>query len=185
MKLIVLLVTLSLAACEKSSDVGAMQDEANAVVNTYRVRFEAQAQRLKALNERGTYTPNARTATDFVQIGQVFADAQKTLSKMQNLVRNAPTQIANAAKADDARAKLIAELGTYKNQLEAGHREINRNLDAVESWLAYVELRPRNPATVVPPPPTNPPPSPELRPDQQGGTDAPPPSAGSAAAPVR
>ena len=190
MKLIRLLILVVLfAACGKSSDVGAMQDEANGIVNSYRARFDALAQRMKSLNDRGTNTPNARSAPDFEQIGRVFADAQRKLVEMQGLVKSAPTTIANKAKAENPRSELIASMGSIRTQLENGHREINRNLDTVESWLAYVELRPRTAPPAVPPPPTNPPPSPELRPDQQppapegapGGAGS---SAGSAA-PVR
>ena len=192
MKLIRFLILITLfAACEKSSDVGAMQDEANGIVNSYRARFDALAQRMKSLNDRGSKTLDARTVPDFEQIGRVFADTQRKLIEMQGLVKSAPTTIANKAKVENARSELIASMGTIRAQLENGHREINRNLDTVESWLAYVEHRPRTAPPAVAPPPTNPPPSPELRPDQQppapeGASGV--PGAGSAAgsaAPVR
>lgn len=98
MKLIALISALLLAACEKTSDVGAMQDEANGIVAAYKTRFDAAQARMRALLERSGNTKSARELPDFPDIGKLYGTAQTTLTEMQNQVRQAPTILAARAK---------------------------------------------------------------------------------------
>jgi hypothetical protein len=170
MKLFALVLVL-LAACEKTSDVGAIQDEANGVVTTYRARFEQLTARFKTLDDLRLSSPAAKIAPDYTQVGSLMNATRARLTDMHSLIKNAPQTIANKAKPEVPRAELIGALEDYKRRFEAGHREINRNLNTTETWLAYVELRPTRVAVQTPPPSEPPPPSPEV-PDPGAGSAA-------------
>jgi hypothetical protein len=166
MKLFVLLVLL-LAACEKTSDVGAIQDEANGVVVTYKARFEALETRLKLLDDLRRTSPAAKAAPDYAQLTTTLANAAQRLKQMQEMVQRAPSTIANKAKPDAPRADLIGTMENYKKQFSAGQREINRNLDIAETWLAFADLRPKPVQQPIPEPPVLP--TPEM-PDPGAGS---------------
>lgn len=161
MKLFALVLVL-LAACEKTSDVGAIQDEANGVVATYRARFEQLTARFKTLDDLRLSSPSAKDAPDYAQAGSLMNTTKAKLTDMQSMIKNAPQTIANKAKPEVPRAELIGALEDYRRRFEAGSREINRNLNTMETWLANAEHRVKRVAVQTPPPSEPPPPSPEV-----------------------
>jgi hypothetical protein len=162
MKLFALVLVLLATACEKTSDVGAIQDEANGVVNTYRARFEQLTARYKTLDDLRQTSQSAKDAPDAAQAGTLMNATKAKLTDMQSMIKNAPQTIANKAKPETPRAELIGTLEDYKRRFEAGNREINRNLNITETWLANAELRQKRVAVQTPPPSEPPPPSPEV-----------------------
>lgn len=135
---------LVLAGCEKASDVNALQDEANGVVASYRARLDALAQRHRALVERILRTPGARATSDADQITRLANDTRQHLVEMSGIVNSAPAQITSRANAkDSARSELMMMLVSLERQLGEGTLSINRDLNTIESWLGYIDVRPQ------------------------------------------
>jgi hypothetical protein len=172
--LLSLLVMLPLAGCEKTSDVGAMQEEMTSIAATYKARFDGLGTRFRSLDERSRKLQPAMVANapDLNVLKKVAAETNNKLGEMRGLAQNVPAQIATATKAENPRAEMIRLLGDNTRKFSDGELEVNANLDRVEGWIAYLELRPSTPPAAPPPPPT-PPPTPE--------EPAPAPGAGSGA----
>ena len=160
---IVIASLASLFACEKTSDVPAMQDEANGIVSMYKPRFDELSKRVIALEQRGRMLP-----PDPPGVGEartLFVDTNKKLGELRGLIEQAPNAISTATKADNPRGELVKLMGEISGRLDEGQTEVNTNLDAVESWLTQTEWRPRG--ATPPPPVTPPPPTPEPQPQPQ------------------
>ncbi|MBS1119111.1 MAG: hypothetical protein H6Q90_1339 [Deltaproteobacteria bacterium] len=159
----VVLTLLAIAGCEKTSDVGAMQDEASGIANTAKPRLEALKARVTMLEERG------KTLTaDSPGLGEartLFVETNTKLVELRGLVAQAPTAIASAAKAEHPRGELIRLMGEMRERLDDGQAEITTNLNTVESWLASMEWRPKLAMAPAPAAPTpTPAPTPESQP---------------------
>jgi hypothetical protein len=141
---------LMLAACGKTSDLGPMQDEANGIANTYKPKFELLTQRVTALEQRGRTLRS--DSPGLADARKLFVETNAKLGELRTAVTQAPGAITTAAKAENPRAALIAVMGSLRHRFQLGHIEINANLDAVESWIAQSEWRPRT-ATPQPPAP--------------------------------
>ena len=167
----------ALAGCGKTSDLAAMQDEANGIANTARTRLDSFTVRLRSSEERlRRVQQEAIPQPDLVAIRALVGTTSTRLAELQNLVRQAPTTIGDAARepteaerkaaagANQAvrnpRAALTKEMVAMRAKLEDGTTEVNRNLDLFESWIAYLELRPVVVAGATPPASAPPPPPP-------------------------
>jgi hypothetical protein len=60
--------------------------------------------------------------------------------------------VANAAKDEHPRTKLIELMGEMREHLDKGETEITTNLNTVETWLASMEWRPKLAAAPAPEP---------------------------------
>ncbi|MEO8706510.1 MAG: hypothetical protein ABI867_41175 [Kofleriaceae bacterium] len=172
---LVSVLMVPLAGCEKTSDVGAMQDEANGIAASYKARFEGLGTRFRTLDERSRKLPPAAVAkaTDLAILKRVAADTNNKLGEMRGLAQNVPAQIAAANKAENPRAEMIRVMGDLNRKFEDGALEVNANLDRVEGWISYLELRPIAP-DVAPPPTPAPTPEESLPPPAGAGSAAPP-----------
>lgn len=170
---IAILSLLVLAGCGKTSDLAAMQDEANGIANTYRTRVEGFQTRFRSLaTHLGRIQQDSIGAQELPTIRTLLTEASTRLNAMQNEVAQAPTKIRDAARdsteqelkaaaaanqpARNPRAELIKVMVPMRTRLAAVATEINRDLDTIEGWIAYLELRPTPvvAAATPPPPPT-------------------------------
>ncbi len=145
MKLHALLLSslLAIAGCEKTSNVTAMQEEVSGLTNHYKVRLEELSKRISLLEQKGRSMVSIGTPQGLSDVRKLFLDTNKRLTELKTVVAQAPTSIANASKAPDARVELIKLMGELTERLEKGEIEVNANIDQVEQWLAYVDYRPK------------------------------------------
>lgn len=171
----VVVLTLATAACGKTSDVGAMQDEALGLVASYKTRFDGLERRLQDIDARSKRVPREAisAASDLPVLQKVAGETTQKLNEMKSFVQQAPNSIAAAAKGGNPRAELIKLTSEIGERLEVGYREVNANLDTVESWISNVELRPKVVAAApAPPTPTpTPTPTPEVPDPGRGPSD--------------
>jgi len=172
-------LALSLTACQKSTDLGRVQEESLELVKVHVKQLEQLQRRADRLLDRGRAIgskagPNTQGIAD---AGRILTEARSNLDQLRGLAGSAPTAIATAAKAGDE--ELFKASDEMVEKLEKGAAVVRADLDAVEQWLAVAESRPA--AAAAPPmPPT--PPAPDMPPSAPAGQGA--PAAGSAAAPA-
>ena len=192
MKLRGIVLIIAIAACSKTSDVGAMQDEALGTVNAYRERFdmlEARLRELLAVRAARLSPHVVANANDLPRIKEITETAERTLNEMKTLIPSATNQIQNAAKGAppaqgglhswtelpanrelkdvrfcDARNELERLRFVFTTELSHRFIETNAQVDEVELWISSIELRP----TVRPTPPT-PTPTPTPEPENAPG----------------
>jgi hypothetical protein len=207
MKLCTLLVFTALAVgCGKPSDLGPLQEEALGLASTSKLRVDAAEARLNGIVERSKKIPAGAVAglPDLQAVEQLFNSTRSRIDEMRNVATGAPAKIKEAAReltADEQaqrvaskaerknpRAEVVRETHQMQKRLNDGLLEINRNLDTLESWMVYIDVRPKVAAAPPPPPPppaptgTEPPPDP-TRPVES--PTPPPPPAPAPAAPTR
>jgi hypothetical protein len=169
--IVLALYAVVLAGCGKTSDLPAMQDEANGVVTMYKPRFEHLEKRVVALEDRSRRIP-PQTVVDPASVKDVqrlFSEANTKLNEMKGEMASAANRIKAAATPPDEskpadanknpRTELLKLTGELRERFETGHTEINAKLDSVESWLATLEWRPLTATTPPPPPPPAPEPA--------------------------
>jgi hypothetical protein len=175
--LLVLCSVLTLAACEKASDIPALQQELTGIAANYKQKLDELEQRGKRLaehlNKVGSNAPRFDEAqTAFVQAGRAFTRLRDVATRVPNdvataLKANKPEALRAIAeqlkpsknpadpnnKATDVQLELTRVMDALQSHLEDGYTEVNSTLDAVDGWIATVESLPAAPA----PPPTTPP----------------------------
>jgi len=196
--LLVVLTLLATPGCGKTSDLVAMQDEANGMVTAYKPKFERLNKRVIALQERSKRLPpqvalDPSVKASLKDVQGLFQDAGKKLGEMSvymsgtadSVQRTAAEQAAGEnGERKNPRIELIKLMGAMETRLEHDYTEINTNLDTVESWLAMLEWRPQVVAQVAPTKPVPEPepgavPAPEPEPAPAPGPAVRPPPAGS------
>jgi len=169
MKHWVLLAMLAVAACEKTSDLPAMQQEMTGMVKSYAAKFDELEQRGSQLTQRIKSLPTESAA--LVDANNTLAEAGNRFRELHDVLGRVPNEIkaaVTAGKPDQLRqisdgllgssaekapppTELEVELGrttdALRRRLEDGFVEINSALDAVDSTLALAENRPAAPAT--------------------------------------
>jgi hypothetical protein len=146
-----LAVLLAIAGCQKSADLGRMQEETLAVVKTHASELEVEQRRADNLLQRGRQVSSAPGVND---AGKLLTEARARLEQLRAAAQQAPTAVAAAAKTGDAE-----EVQKVNDELIAtfddGIAVVRADLDAVESWVAVAEAAPKSaqpPATPTPPP---------------------------------
>ncbi len=152
MKLLFALITclLAITGCEKSSNVTAMQDEANGLANQYKGKFDDLQKRITLLENRGKTMTTVGQPSGLIEVRKLFLDTSKRLADLKTAVTQATASIAATTKSEHPRVELIRLMGEYRERFEKGETEVTANLDAVEGWLAYVDFRPRETAPPTP-----------------------------------
>ena len=162
---LIILFGLFAFACEKTSNVTAMQDEVTGLTNKYKQRFDELSKRISLLEQRGRSMVSVGTPEGLNDVRKLFLDSNKRLAELKTAVAQAPGSLAQASKAENPRVELIKLLGELDGRLRKGEIEVNASIDQVEQWLAYVEYRPKvaaaEPKKVEPPPMPEPTPSKE------------------------
>ncbi|MBA3397197.1 MAG: hypothetical protein H0T89_31500 [Deltaproteobacteria bacterium] len=141
-----LLFALSLAllalsgGCGKTSDVPHLQEEAVGMIKNYSIRFDDLRRRGEAIMQRGN-SLGVSQAEAQVPL-QTFGAAMNRLDTLRTRATTATTEINSlAAKGDRLELQRLSD--SLRNELRSGFTEINADLDAVESWIAIAEQRPR------------------------------------------
>ncbi len=176
-----LAVLLATAGCQKSADLGRMQEETLAVVKTHASELEIEQRRADNLLQRGRQVSSAPGVND---AGKLLTEARARLEQLRGAAQQAPTAVAAAAKTGDAE-----EVQKVNDELMAtfddGIAHVRADLDAVESWVAIAESAPKGAQPPAPPaPPAEPATPPAPTEGTPGAGSAATPGAGSAAAPA-
>jgi hypothetical protein len=163
-----LLGLLTSAGCEKSSDVGRMQEDATTMVKGYRPRIEELQRRSDLLMKRDRALTTALPG--ITEARKLLGEAKRRIDQLEGTLDAAPAAIQAGAKSGHAEEleKLMDELHA---KLEDGIIESTSALAAVESWLGTAEATPAVHA---------PPPAPVPATDE---SPAPPPAGNGSAAP--
>jgi len=195
MKLWFVLAILAVAACEKTSDVPAMQQEMTGMVTHYATRFDELEQRGGALNARLQALP--ADAPGMTEANNALTEASNQFREVKSLLDRAPNEIkaaAAAGKPDQLRqiadgvagastdksppASLDIELGraieTLDRRLEEGFIQINSGLDAVESAIQLAEMHPAPAAKAAQKPAPAPETAPTATAEPASGSGSPP-----------
>jgi hypothetical protein len=139
---------LILGGCEKTSDLGAMKEEALGIAGHHKQRFGDLDRRADALDQRGkavsTTLPDAPIATARFEQAKARLD-----NEIAAKVADAPKAIHNAAGTGDRNA-LRRLMYQIDETLSIAYTELNARLDAYESWLANAELLAAAPKTPAP-----------------------------------
>jgi hypothetical protein len=157
--LVGLLGLLAIAGCEKSSNVNAMQEEANGLNAMYKGKFDELQKRVALIEARGRAMQGGGQSAGMLEIRKLYIDTNKRLAELKQSVAQATASVAAAGKSENARAELIRLQSELREKYGHAEIEITQNLDNVETWMAYIEYRPRVDPTVTPVP--NPDPVPE------------------------
>lgn len=194
MKLWFVLAILAVAACEKTSDLPAMQQEMTGMVKNFAVRFDDLEQRGVALSARLKALP--ADAPGMAEANNTLTEASNQFRGIKDVLERAPNEIkaaASAGKPDQLRqisdsvagastdknppADLEIELGraveTLQRRLEDGFIEIKSGLDAVDSAIGLAETRPapaKQAAKTEPPAEPAPAAAPAAEPASAGGS---------------
>ncbi|MBL9019870.1 MAG: hypothetical protein JNL83_37140 [Myxococcales bacterium] len=193
----VLLFALAAAGCEKSADLGRIQEETLSIVKLHGVEVDRLLHRADALQRRGSAV--AREAVGVADASRLLTEARAGIDQLRALVATAPGTLGDAVKSNDL-AEVQRSSDDVLQKLDAGAIRVRANLAAVENWLSNVENRP---AQAPPPPaaktdeapPAAPPGTPPAAPETGGGAGSgsaagagsaapatPPPAAGSGSA---
>jgi hypothetical protein len=134
-----LLITLLAAAgCEKSSNIGPMQDETASLANAYRSRFEELTKRYQQIDKakRSDIEGNK-------EIKSLWTTTAKRLGELRNAAQQAQNSIAATTKSPNGSTELIRLQADLRERLSRGETEVVANLQAVESWLSMRAYAPK------------------------------------------
>lgn len=157
-------LALSVTACQKSPDLGRVQEESLELVKVRVKVLDTLQRRADDLLQRGrTIGTRAAGAQGIADAGRILTDARAQLDQLRAVTMQAPSEIAAAAKtgSDEEMFKTSDEM---VEKLETGEALVRADLDAVDSWLAYAESRPMPPTPAPPAAPPQPPMAPPVTP---------------------
>lgn len=180
------ILSLSVAGCQKSPDLGRVQEESLELVKVHVKVLDQLQRRADALLLRGR-TIGARGGAGsqgIADAGRILTEARGRLDQLRAATVKAPSSIAAAVKtgSDEELYKASDEL---VEQLDTGATLIRADLDAVDQWLSIAEGRPAPAAAAMPPTATPTSPSANMAPTSAPtGTAAPAAATGSAAPPA-
>jgi hypothetical protein len=146
-----------LGGCEKTSDLGAMKQEALGIAGHYKQRFEDLSRRADALDAK-----TIPETTPGYQIARASYD--QAVSKLKNeilpAVAEAPQAINNAAAKGD-REELRKLMYRIQERLTLADIELGAKLDAYDNWVTAAEAvaSSSGPARSEPVTPGTPPPA--------------------------
>ncbi len=175
-----LFLVLAGAGCEKSADLGRMQEETLGLVKMHAKDVEVLQRRADALMVRGRNLGG--DAPGIADAGRLLSEARASLDQLRALLGQATDTMEKAVKTSEG-DQVSRASDELLEKLEAGQVSVRANLAAVDNWLMNVENRPAAPL----PPPTQPPSEIPMTPNapdagSAAGSAATPAAAGSAAA---
>ena len=146
-----LVSVLAASGCEKSTDLGRMQEETLSVVKLHATEIEVLQRRADALMARGRNLGG--DAPGIADAGRLLSEARAGLDQLRAQLTAAPSMLGNAVKGGEVEEVLRAS-DEMIEKLDKGEITVKANLAAVDSWLMNAENR-----TVMtpPPPPARPP----------------------------
>lgn len=123
---------VALAACEKSNDLGKLQEEAATVVANAKPELEVFARRSNEMLKLGRSIP---ASTPGIQpAGEALSEANGKIEQLRTLINNAPAEIERAAKTN-VPDNVAAVIDNLRERIERDGRVINADLGTVEAWL--------------------------------------------------
>ena len=143
---------LALGGCQKSVDLGRVQEESLELVKVHVNVLDLLQRRADSLLTRGRNVGAKGTgAQGIADAGRILTEARAQLDQLRALTVQAPAAIATAVKTgnDEEVYKTSDEM---VEKLETGETLARADLDAVDNWLFYAENR--APATPPAPPAT-------------------------------
>ena len=143
----VLFLALAAAGCEKSADLGRIQEETLVLVKLHGSEVDRLLRRADALQARGKNLGGQ--APGIADAGRLLSEARAGIDQLRALVAAAPGTLGNAVKSNDL-AEVQRASDELLDKLDAGEVRVRANLTAVENWLANVENRPMPPAPPAP-----------------------------------
>lgn len=145
-------LSLSLAGCQKSPDLGRVQEESLELVKLHVKVLDQLQRRADALLVRGrTIGAKAGTSSQGIaDAGRILTEARGRLDQLRALTVKAPSAIAAAVKSGNDE-ELYKTSDEMVEQLDTGAALIRADLDAVDQWLAIAEGRPAPVAGATPP----------------------------------
>ncbi len=158
-----LVSALAVAGCEKSTDLGHMQEETLSLVKLHATEVEVLQRRADALMARGRNLGG--DAPGIADAGRLLSEARAGLDQLRAQLTAAPSQLGNAAKSNDVEEVQRAS-DEMIEKLDKGEIAVKANLAAVDGWLMNAENHTLT--ATAPPPPVQTPPVDE--------TPAPPPT---------
>lgn len=155
-----LLLSLALltGGCEKSADLGRIQEETLALVKQHGREVDLLQRRADALMARGRTLGG--DAPGIADAGRLLSEARSGLDQLRAQITAAPATVGNAAKTN--LDELLRVSDDLVEKVEKGEVNIRSNLAAVDSWLMSVENRPAAPTAPPPPPAGNESPNPPV-----------------------
>jgi hypothetical protein len=151
----VLILLLSITACEKTNDVARLRDEATIVAKYYQPRLDELNHRIEMIFQHGKVIPAGLPG-----IKETSAVLEKARAKLVELRKAAMPQ-GDGKSSIEAQAETAAKAGSAlelerivddaQEELDAGSTEVNDELSTVEAWLAQAEANAAAAPAVKPP----------------------------------
>lgn len=140
-------LAVSAGACEKSVDLGRMQEETLSVVKLRSADLDQLGRRAQAVIVRARAL--GPSLPGIAEASQLLGEAQAELAQLRGVAQGAQAALSNAAKSGqpDEVQKVSDEVD---GRLDEGTATVRALLVGVENWVSVGENRPR---TVTPPPP--------------------------------
>lgn len=150
------LSAIHLGGCQKSADLGRIQEESLELVKVH-VRVLDQLQRRSdSLFQRGRALGAKAGANSqgIADAGRLLTEARGRIDQLRGETVKAPSSIAAAAKSGNDE-ELYKTTDVLVEQLDNGAALVRADLDAVDQWMAIAEGRPAPagqamPATATP-----------------------------------
>jgi hypothetical protein len=171
------ITSLAASGCEKSTDLGRMQEETLSIVKLHATEIEVLQRRADALMARGRNLGG--DAPGIADAGRLLSEARAGLDQLRAQLTAAPSMLGNAVKGGEVEEVLRAS-DEMIEKLDKGEITVKANLAAVDSWLMNAENR--TVATMPPPPPARPPVDESRLPDPAPPAPAPGAGTGSGSA---
>lgn len=127
-------VLISSAGCQKSADLGRIQQETLATVKTFNNQLEIEQRRVDALLARGRQVAQAPGVGD---AGKLLTQARASLEQLRGKASSAPQDLAAAAK--QSREELDKTGDELIAQLDRGLALVKADLDAIDNWVSSSE----------------------------------------------
>lgn len=180
---ILALPMLASGGCQKSPDLGRVQEESLELVKVHTKVLDQLQRRADSLLLRGRNVgakvgPNSQGIAD---AGRILTEARGRLDQLRAVTVKAPSSIAAAVKTGNDE-ELYKTSDEMVEQLDTGAALARADLDAVEQWLSVAEGRPALVAPAMPPTATPTSPSSDMAPTSAPTGAGAPAAAG---APVR
>jgi hypothetical protein len=136
---LLLSLALLIGGCEKSADLGRMQEETLALIRQHGKEVDLLQRRADALMARGRNLGG--DAPGIADAGRLLSEARSGLDQLRAQITTAPTTIGNAAKTNNI-DELLRVSDDLVEKVEKSEINVRANLAAVDSWLMSVENRP-------------------------------------------
>jgi hypothetical protein len=134
-KIVALALSLAaLAACEKSSDIAKLEDEAKDLAAEQKATFDELNRRAAPLSDFGQKLPLDTPGR--AEAGTLLGEAVGALNQIRATMSSVALDIAAAEKSDAPGEKLAALIDRMRTTFEHDDVVANADLHSVESWLS-------------------------------------------------